>query len=147
MKSFFVALACSVMFPLKVYALGEVFKIETSGAEYCGDNDRAAFNAGNNIDLWVQVVSDEQLTVSFTPTFVAGTTFPLLGHTYLTGPTTAAFVGGVLFVDNSFATIQGTARFDRNTGGVTSLTGTFIQSGVLAANCFSSGKFTSKKIS
>jgi len=31
--------------------------------------------------------------------------------------------------------------------GVTSLTGTFIQSGVFVANCFSSGKFTSKKIS
>jgi hypothetical protein len=53
----------------------------------------------------------------------------------------------VLFIDNSFATIQGTAWFDRNTGGVTSLTGTFIQSGVLAANRFSSGKFTRKKVS
>jgi hypothetical protein len=83
MKPFLVALACSVMFPLQVFALGEVFKIETSGTEYCGDNDRGTFNASNNIDLWVQVVSDEQLTVSVTPNFVAGTTFPLLGHNLL----------------------------------------------------------------
>ena len=147
MKSFLLALALLVAFPLQAFALGEVFKIETSGTEYCGDNDRANFNAGNNVDLWVQVVSDQELTVSTTANFAPGTTFPMLGETYLTGATTAAFVGGVLFVDNSFATIQGTARFDRRTGAITSLTGTFIQSGVFFPNCFSSGKFTSKKIS
>jgi hypothetical protein len=30
----------------------------------------------------------------------------MLGHTYLTGATGASFVGGVLFEDGSFATIQ-----------------------------------------
>lgn len=71
----------------------------------------------------------------------------MLSDTYLTGATAAAFVAGVHFVDDSVVTIQGTARFDRRTGGITSLTGTFIQSGVFCPECFSSGKFTSKKIS
>ena len=147
MKILLIALALIGIFPLQAFALGEVFKIETSGIEYCGDLDRTNFNASNNVDLWVKVVSEQELTVSITANFAPGTTFPMIGETYLTGPTTAAFVGGVIFVDNSFATIQGTARGDRRTGGVTSLTGIFIQSGVLAPNCFSSGRFTSKKIS
>jgi hypothetical protein len=99
------------------------------------------------VDLWVQVVSDTELTVSLTPNFAPGTTFPMTGQTYLTTATAAAFVAGVLFVDDSFATIQGKAKFERGTGAITSLTGTFIQSGVLDAACFSSGKFTSKRVS
>jgi len=70
----------------------------------------------------------------------------MLGHTYLTGATGASFVGGVLFEDGSFATIQGTAKFDRRTGAIASLKGTFIQSGVFDVDCFSSGKFTSQRI-
>ena len=147
MKTFLLALALIGILPHQAFALGEVFKIETSGTEYCGDLDFERLNAGNNVDLWVQVVSEQELTVSTTANFAPGTTFPMFGETYLTGTTAAAFVGGVLFVDDSFATIQGTARFDRRTGGITSLTGTFIQSGVFFPNCFSSGKFNSKKIS
>jgi hypothetical protein len=104
------------------------------------------FNANSNVDLWVQLVSESELTVSLTPNFAPGTTFPMFGQFYLAGPNSAGFVGGVLFVDGSYATIQGTARFDRRTGTVTSLTGTFIQNGVLELECFSSGKFSGKRV-
>jgi hypothetical protein len=146
MKRLGLALLLVVLFPLRVLALGEIFKIETSGTEYCGDFDVTKLTATNNVDLWVLVVSDTELTVSFTSNFAPGTTFPMVGHTYQTTATSAAFVAGVLFVDDSFATIQGTAKFDRNTGAVTSLTGTFVQSGVIDVGCFSSGKFTSKRV-
>ncbi|HEX2228144.1 MAG TPA: hypothetical protein VHM64_13475, partial [Candidatus Binatia bacterium] len=125
---------------------GEIFKIETSGTEYCGDFDVVKFNANSNVDLWVQLVSESELTVSLTSNFAPGTTFPMFGQTYLTGPSSGGFVGGVLFVDGSYATIQGTARFDRRTGAVTNLTGTFIQNGVLELQCFSSGRFSGKRV-
>jgi hypothetical protein len=107
---------------------------------------RLSFNASNNIDLWVQVVSDTELTVSLTPNFAPGTTFPMFGRSYQTGTSTAEFIGGVLFVDDSFATIEGVARFDRRTGEIASLSGTFIQDSVLEVGCFSSGKFKSQRI-
>jgi hypothetical protein len=40
-----------------------------------------AFNSGNNVDLWVLVVSDTELTVSLTSNFASGTPFPIFGHT------------------------------------------------------------------
>ncbi|MDP2603001.1 MAG: hypothetical protein Q8S00_10470 [Deltaproteobacteria bacterium] len=123
---------------------GEIFKIETAGKEYCGDFDVTVFNAGNNVDLWVRLDSDTQLTVSLTSNFAGGTTFPMFGFFYQVNGKTAAFVGGVLFVDDSYATIQGIATFDK-VGNVTKLTGAFIQSEVLRAGCFSSGKFKSVK--
>jgi len=147
MKRFLFGLALIVLLPFQAFGFGEIFKIETTGTEYCGDFDFTKFNPSNNVDLWVQVVSASELTVSFTPNFAAGTTFPMTGQTYLTTATAAAFIAGVLFVDDSFATIQGTAKFDRKTGAITSLTGTFVQSGVLDLACFSSGKFTSKRVS
>jgi hypothetical protein len=146
MKTLLLGLAMLVCLPFRAFALDEIFKIETAGTEYCGDFNAQGFNGSNNVDLWVKVVSDTELTVSFTPNFAAGTTFPMFGHTYLTGPTSAAFVGGVLFQNNSFATIQGTAKFDRRTGAIASLKGTFVQSGVLDIGCFSSGNFTSQRV-
>jgi hypothetical protein len=139
----FIALALlfSGLLPVKPsYSIGEVFKVETSGTEFCGDFNASKFSAANNIDLWVQVVSDSELIVSLTPNFAAGTWFSMEGESYLTGSTSAAFVGGVLFEDGSYATIQGTAKADK-TGAITSLAGTFIQFSVFRIGCFSSGKF------
>jgi hypothetical protein len=95
----------------------------------------------------VEVVSDTELTVSTTSNFAAGTTFPMFGLSYQTGANTAAFVANVLFVDGAFAAIRGTARFNANTGAITSLAGTFIQSELLETGCFSTGAFTRKWIS
>jgi len=123
-------------------ARGEIFKIETTGTEYCGDFDFTKFNPSNNVDLWVRLDSNTQLTVSLTSNFVGGTTFPMTGLFYLAKAKTASFVGGVLFADLSYATIQGTATFNK-LGEVTKLTGTFIQKEVLRVGCFSSGTFKS----
>jgi hypothetical protein len=146
MKQLGVALLFAVLFPLHAFAIGEIFKIETTGTQYCGHFDVVKFNASNNIDLWVQVVSDSEITVSFTPTFDPGTTFPMVGRSYQTGATAAEFIAGVLFVDGSFATIEGKAKFSRTTGEITSLTGTFIQDGVIQTSCFSRGKFKSQRV-
>ena len=121
---------------------GEIFKIETTGKEYCGDFDATVFNAGNNVDLWVRLDSDTQLTVSLTSNFAPGFTFPMFGFFYVVNGKSAAFVGGVLFADDSYATIQGTATFNK-LGQVTKLAGTFVQSEVLQLGCFSSGAFKS----
>jgi hypothetical protein len=123
-----------------VFAFGEIFKIETSGTEYCGDFDSQKFNAGNYIDLWIRVDGPTQMTVSFTTDFQQGTTFFVIGGFYLTSQTKAAFVGGQLFVDLSFVTFQGTATFDKKTGVIKSMSGTFIQDSVFSPGCFSVGK-------
>ncbi len=125
---------------------GEVFKIETVGSEHCGDGAAIKFTARNNVDLWVRIDSRTQLTVSLTPGFDGGTTFPMTGYYYLTKATSAAFVASVGFGPGSFATIRGTAAINKKTGAVTALNGIFIQSDVIHDGCFSSGNFTSKKI-
>lgn len=137
-------LLLTLLLPTIAHAFpGEVFKIETTGTEYCGDFNNVKFNARNNVDLWVSLDSDTQVTVSLTPTFDVGTTFPMFGLFYLTKATAAAFVGGVLFEDGSYATMQGTATFSKSTGEVSKLSGLFVQSEVLRLGCFSSGKFVS----
>ena len=136
-------IAAFLWFPSLVFAFpGEIFKIETTGKEYCGDFDVTLFYPWNNVDLWVRLDSDTQLTVSLTSNFAGGTTFPMFGFFYQVNGRTAAFVGGVLFVDDSYATIQGTATFN-TLGLVTKLVGTFTQSEVLDPGCFSSGTFKS----
>jgi hypothetical protein len=147
MKQLGLGLILVVLFPLQVLAIGEIFKIETAGTQYCDHFNVVKFNASNNIDLWVLVVSDTELTVSFTSTFDPGTTFPMTGRSYQIGSTAAEFIAGVLFVDGSFATIEGKAKFSRTTPGeITSLTGTFIQDGVIQTGCFSRGKFKSQRV-
>jgi hypothetical protein len=124
----------------QAFAADEVFKVETSGTEYCGDYNSVKFNAKNNIDLWVHLLSKTEIIVSFTPNFESGTTFPMHGQTYLTGKNKGAFVGGVLFEDLSYITLQGTVIFDKF-GTVKKMSGTFIQNGLFDLSCFSSGTF------
>lgn len=126
---------------------GEVFKIETVGTEYCGDFVSFKFGANNNVDLWARLDNDTQLTVSLTPTFIPGTTFPMSGYFYFSKSTTAAFVGAGFYPDGSYATIRGTAAVNKKTGAVTALSGVFIANSVFEEGCFSSGNFTSKPVS
>lgn len=143
MKSIILLLVLLFSFPLLAHSFpGEIFQIEAKGTEYCGDFDFEKFNADNNVDLWVRLDNDTQLTVSLTPNFAPGTTFPMFGFFYQTSSKTAAFVGGIQFEDLSYAVVQGTAKFNKS-GQVTKLTGTFIQSEVFFFGCFSSGKFSS----
>jgi len=122
------------------FASGEIFRVETIGTEYCGDYNFAKFNASNNIDLWVHLMSKTEIIVSYTPNFQSGTTFSMHGQTYLTGKNKASFVGGVIFEDLSYITLQGTVIFDK-LGTVKKMTGTFIQNGLFDLSCFSSGTF------
>jgi hypothetical protein len=122
------------------FAIGEIFKAETTGTEYCGDFDFEKFSAQNNVDLWVAIMSDTEIIVSLTPDFESGTIFPMYGKTYLIAKNKAAFIGGILFQDQSYALIQGTATLDKF-GTVKSMQGTFMQDSVLNVGCFSSGKF------
>lgn len=141
MKRFFLVLFLMVWLnPVSAFAIGEVFKIEATGKEYCGDYDVVKINADNNVDLWIRIDSATQLTVSFTPDFTPGTTFPIIGETYWINSKSAAFVGGQLFEGWAYVTIQGTATINKF-GDVTKLKGTFIQNGLIYDGCFSSGKF------
>jgi hypothetical protein len=126
--------------PLDCFAAGEVFKLESSGTEYCGHFNVTKFSAKTDIDLWVRIDSTEQLTVSLSPYFEADLSFPLFGQTYDVASGKSAFIGGVAFDDGSYVTIQGTASWDKNTGAVKGLSGTFIQDSVFWIGCFSSGK-------
>lgn len=138
-----VLLSLSLILPGgKTFAIGEIFKIEAVGTEYCGDFDFHKFTASNNLDLWMRIDSETELTVSLTSDFSSGTTFSMIGLSYLTGKTTAAFVAKAIFNDGSWGAIQGTGKFDRS-GMVKSLSGTFIQSEVYLPGCFSSGPFKS----
>jgi hypothetical protein len=119
-------------------ALGEIFKVDTSGTMYC-DGFTSKFRAGNDVDLWIRIDSDTLLTVSLTQTFEPGTTFEMIGESYLLSSKKAAFVGGVLFESGSYAVIQGTATL-KSDGTVRKLDATFIQYDLFGDGCFSSGK-------
>ncbi|MBI4527173.1 MAG: hypothetical protein HY695_25545 [Deltaproteobacteria bacterium] len=127
--------------PVSAFGFGEVFKVETTGTEYCGDFFSRRISPTNNVDWWVRVVSDTELSVSYTPDFQPGTFFAIFGQTYQTGSTSAAFVGGQLFQDLSYVTIQGKATYDKKTGAIKSLAGTFISKDLMGDGCFSSGTF------
>jgi hypothetical protein len=129
--------------PEAVYALGERFKVETTGTEYCGDFDVSKLSAANNVDLWVEVVSESELTVSTTSDFQPGTTFQLVGVAYLVKSTSASFAASQSFANGGYLTVQGFAKASPRTGEIASLSGTFIQHNMFDDNCFSSGKFKS----
>jgi len=139
------ALAAPLLPTREALALGEIFKLDTNGTEYCGHLDARKFTPKNDVDIWVRVDSTELITASFTPTFDEGTTWPIFGFTYETGKGKSAFHGGVFFEDFGWLTMQGDATWDKNTGAIKSLSGTFIQSELLEIGCFASGKFSTKK--
>ena len=126
--------------PIEVFGLGEVFKVEAIGTEYCGEGDVTKLNAKNNTDIWVEVVSETELLVSFTSDFAPGTTFSMTGFSYPINDRTSAFVAGASFGPQSFAAIRGVAKLNSE-GGITALSGTYIDGDVLEEGCFSSGTF------
>jgi hypothetical protein len=130
-----------LLFPVRAFSFGEVFKLETTGTEYCGHFDLTKFNAKNNTDLWVEVVSETELNVSTTADFQAGTSFSMLGVTYQTATLSGAFVAAREFANGGYVTIQGIAKVNARTGNIASLSGAFIQHNMFDDDCFSSGKF------
>jgi hypothetical protein len=124
-------------------ALDEVFIFNVHSTEYCGDFSHRAVGP-RNTHLWIQILSDTEMIVSFTSTFDPGTTFLLNGSTYFTGKTKAVFAGGVSFENNSYFIIQGTLYFDKFKT-VTFMKGVFTDNGVLHHGCFSAGNFWTKQ--
>lgn len=145
MKILFITLSIFflIIMPRHAFAFGEVFRVETSGTEHCGDFQYKMFGPRNNVNLWMNLLSETQIIFSFTPTFEPGTTFDMTVSTYLTSKANAALVGRVSLEDSSYATIQAMVFVDKF-GTVKGMKGTLIQYGVLHPSCFSSGTFWTK---
>ena len=126
-------------------AFGEVFRIEVTGNEYCGDFISVKLKPASAIPLWGRVDGPTQLTVSLTPDFQAGTIFPLFGFFYVVKAGKAALIASVDFEGGAYMTIQGEVQFDKNTAAIKSVKGIFVQSGVFTDECFSQGKFKTSK--
>ncbi len=119
-------------------ARAEVFKLEATGVESCGDFHKSKFGARNNIDTWVSVVSPDEWWVSLTPFFLEDSTFPVVGRTHVISSKQAIFTGAQFF-DFGFIAVEATLSLDR-TGVITKVKGTFIQDSVFVLGCMSKGK-------
>lgn len=140
------AILTSCMLPGLAHATGEIFLVETTGLESCGDFLHARFGTRNNIDLYARIDSTTEISVSISPNFPNdGTTHVLTGLSYLKTSTSANFVGHKSLLEDGFVSIQGTAKADR-LGNIGSLKGSFIQLGLFNSSCYSSGKFRAKRI-
>ena len=126
-------------------AFGDVFRIDVTGNEYCGDFLNLKLKPSNSIPLWGRVESPTQLTVSLTSSFQDGTTFPLFGFFYVVKAGKATLIATVTFEGGAYMTIQGEVQLDKKTGVLKSMKGTFIQSEVFTDGCFSSGEFKTSK--
>jgi len=129
----------SVIMTGHAFALGEVFRVDITGTKYCEDFDREMFGP-RNISLWIQILRDKEMIVSFTPTFEPGTTFPLNGSTYFTEESSAVFGGGVSFRNDSHFIIRGKIYFDK-WDAVKFMKGIFMDKDILFPGCFSYGTF------
>jgi hypothetical protein len=122
----------------QAYALGEVFKVETAGIEYCGDLNHEGFSANNNIDLFVRIVSPTQLDLDVSPSFQSAV--PLIGTNYLASSNKVAFTASQTLSGGGFVTVFGTFTLDAS-GNVKRGTGRFTQSDLIFSGCFSTGKW------
>jgi len=119
-------------------AFGEVFKIETSGVQYCGDLYSSKFNAKNNIDLYVRIVSSSEVDLDVTPLFLSSV--PLFGNSYFASARKVAVTGSQAIGGGGYVSVIGILSLDA-IGIVKAGSGTFIQSDLIVGGCFSSGKW------
>lgn len=131
-------LAAVVAVPGQAWAIGEIFKVETSGTEGCGDFDFTRFSSRTNVDIYVRVVAADRWDVSFSPLF--DTVIEVIGVTFFVKDRKIAFSGAQFFDDGSYIALQGTATLDAN-GFMKRASGTFIQDSTVFQGCFSSGKW------
>ena len=119
-------------------AVGEVFKVEATGTQYCSYG-YAKFNASNNLDFWIQMVSDSEILVSLTPGFDTET-FTIYVTTYPMDAKKFSYMGGT-YVDNyTYIGLQGISKINKY-GEIASSKGTFMWSNWFYDDCFASGKF------
>lgn len=78
-------------------AVDEIFKVEATGTEYCPDG-YTKFNASNNLDLWIHMVSENEIFVSTTQDFEFTCTFTIKVTSYGMNSKAASYIG-VAYVD------------------------------------------------
>ena len=143
MKTLLVALAllgigwfCSVP---SVIATGEIFKVEATGTQYC-PNGYSKFNASNNLDFWIYMISGYEIQVSLSPNFEPSETFSIYLTAYPIDSKRVSYIGGTYIDDYTYIGMQGISKMDKY-GDVANSKGTFMWSNWFYADCFASGKF------
>jgi hypothetical protein len=126
-----------------VFAVGEIFKVEATGTEYCSDG-YAKFNASNNLDLWIQMVSENEILVSTGQNFEPTERFTIHVTSYSMNSKQASYIGGAYVDDYTYIGMQGISKINKY-GEITSSKGTFMWSNWFDDDCFASGKFKTVK--
>jgi hypothetical protein len=122
---------------------GEVFKLNTSGNQYCPGAAPVKLNSSNDVDLWLHIDSDTQMTAYLD----AGLTVPLVTFdvTVDSYASNAASFDAFYYADadNHFEAI-GIVKFKKD-GSAKSLKATFLRKGILDS-CYSKGTLTGKRV-
>jgi hypothetical protein len=122
---------------------GEVFKLNSSGIQYCSGVKPSKFNASSDVDLWLHLDSDTQMTVYSD----AGLTTPVLTFEATIdwiNSNTASFDAFYYDdADNHFEAI-GVLKFKKD-GSAKSLKASFLRKGILNS-CYAKGTLTGKRV-
>jgi hypothetical protein len=122
---------------------GEVFKLNSSGIQYCSGYRPSKFNASSDVDLWLQIDSDTQMTAYLD----AGLTVPVLTFDatidWINSKTASfnAFYYGD--ADNHFEA-TGVLNFKKD-GSAKSLKASFLRKGILNS-CYAKGTLNGKRV-
>jgi hypothetical protein len=122
---------------------GEVFKLNSSGIQYCSGFSPSKFNASSDVDLWLHIDSETQMTVYSD----AGLTTSVLTFDatidWINSNTASfdAFYYGD--ADSHFEAI-GVLKFKKD-GSAKSLKASFLRKGILNS-CYAKGTLTGKRV-
>jgi hypothetical protein len=122
---------------------GEVFKLNTSGNQYCPGAAPVKLNSSNDVDLWLRIDSDTQITAYLDSGLtVPVITFDLNIDSYAAN---AASFDAFYYADadNHFEAI-GVIKFKKD-GTAKSLKATFLRRGILDS-CYAKGTLTGKRV-
>ena len=141
MKHFIFAML--ILFSQSVLAIGEVFKIDSSGVMYCYAEQPKSFNKNTDIDLWLKINSYSVATLYSNPSLTSVVAiFSMDMATYTDNKASfIAFSGD----GNDFISVVGMFSLDNNTGAMKSVKATLIRNGV-TDSCYSKAKISGKII-
>jgi hypothetical protein len=124
-------------------ATGEVFKLNSSGNQYCSGFSPSKFNASNDVDLWLHIDSDTQMTAYLDSTLLVPVVTFDATIDWITSNSASfdAFYYGD--ADNHFEAV-GILKFGKD-GSAKSLKATFLRKGILNS-CYSKGTLTGKRV-
>lgn len=122
---------------------GEVFKLNTSGNQYCPGAAPVKLSPSNDLDLWLHVDSNTQMTAYLD----AGLTVPLITFDVTMDwyASNAASFDAFYYddADNRFEAI-GIVKFKKD-GSAKSLKATFLRKGIVDS-CYAKGTLTGKRV-